>query len=288
METVFSSLRKSSFFIFASLLTYVIGAVLAGFESSRIDWSSLLIGVLFFLTVLALQQLFNYLTTSKINPYSRVRFERGDRKGQLFILTIALFMIYLFIFYVLLRLNKLIGVNLIYILFITVLMLMTITRTGKMAFQTYSVLIEGLIVSPLMLLFGAGLQDLNPGGGHVFLTLAFFFLYVATRTSLLFEDYGKEQRIGDKSLLDLISWESGIKLQNISLVAAYLIFFYYFFRNGSLGMNSPVLFTAIFGVFSMYLLNRMARGMKPHWQIIKATAFLHFFAVCYLLVFPLI
>jgi hypothetical protein len=167
-------------------------------------------------------------------------------------------------------------------------MLMTITRTGKMAFQTYSVLIEGLIVSPLMLLFGAGLQDLNPGGGHVFLTLAFFFLYVATRTSLLFEDYGKEQRIGDKSLLDLISWESGIKLQNISLLAAYMIFFYYFFRNGSLGMNSPVLFTAIFGVFSMYLLNRMARGMKPHWQIIKATAFLHFFAVCYLLVFPLI
>ena len=288
METVFSSLRKSSFFIFASLLTYAIGAVLAGFESSRIDWSSLMIGILFFLTVLALQQLFNYLTKSKINPYSRVRFERGNRKGQLFILTIALFMIYLFIFYVLLRLNKLIGVNLIYILFITVLMLMTITRTGKMAFQTYSVLIEGLIVSPLMLLFGAGLQDLNPGGGHVFLTLAFFFLYVATRTSLLFEDYGKEQRIGDKSLLDLISWESGIKLQNISLVAAYLIFFYYFFRNGSLGMNSPVLFTAIFGVFSMYLLNRMARGMKPHWQIIKATAFLHFFAVCYLLVFPLI
>lgn len=288
METVFSSLRKSSFFIFASLLTYAIGAVLAGFESSRIDWSSLMIGILFFLTVLALQQLFNYLTTSKINPYSRVRFERGDRKGQLFILTIALFMIYLFIFYMLLRLNKLIGVNLIYILFITVLMLMTITRTGKMAFQTYSVLIEGLIVSPLMLLFGAGLQDLNPGGGHVFLTLAFFFLYVATRTSLLFEDYGKEQRIGDKSLLDLISWESGIKLQNISLLAAYMIFFYYFFRNGSLGMNSPVLFTAIFGVFSMYLLNRMARGMKPHWQIIKATAFLHFFAVCYLLVFPLI
>ena len=288
METVFSSLRKSSFFIFASLLTYAIGAVLAGFESSRSDWSSLLIGVFFFLTVLALQQLFNYLTTSKINPYSRVKFERGNRKGQLFVLTIALFMVYLFFVYALLRLNKLIGVNLIYILFITVLMLMIITRTGKMAFQTYSVIIEGLIVSPLMLLFGGGLQDLNPGGGHVFLTLAFFFLYIATRTSLLFEDYGEEQRVGDKSLLDLISWENGIKLQNISLVAAYLIFFYYFFRNGSLGMNSPVLFTAIFGVFSMYLLNRMARGMKPHWQIIKATAFLHFFAVCYLLVFPLI
>ena len=273
METVFSSLRKSSFFIFASLLTYAIGAVLAGFESSRIDWSSLLIGVLFFLTVLALQQLFNYLTTSKINPYSRVKFERGNRKGQLFVLTIGLFMVYLFFVYALLRLNKLIGVNLIYILFITVLMLMIITRTGKMAFQTYSVIIEGLIVSPLMFLFGGGLQDLNPRGGHVFLTLAFFFLYIATRTSLLFEDYGEEQRVGDKSLLDLISWENGIKLQNISLVAAYLIFFYYFLRNGSLGMNSPVLFTAIFGVFSMYLLNRMARGMKPHWQIIKATPF---------------
>ena len=288
MENVRWSVRKSSFFIFASLLTYALGAFLAGFESSRINGSSLLIGILFFLTVLALRQLFNYLTSSKINPYSRVSFERGNRKGQLFIVTMVLFMLYLFLVYALLRLNKLIGVNLIYIVFITLLMLMTITRTGKMAFQTYSVIIEGLIVSPLMLLFGSGLQDLNPRGGHLFLTLAFFFLYIATRTSLLFEDYGKEQKTPDRSLLDLIGWESGIRLQNISLVAAYLIFFYYFFRNGSLGMNAPVLFTAIFGVFSMYLLNRMARGMKPHWQIIKATAFLHFFAVCYLLVFPLI
>ncbi len=105
MENVRWSVRKSSFFIFASLLTYALGAFLAGFESSRINGSSLLIGILFFLTVLALRQLFNYLTSSKINPYSRVSFERGNRKGQLFIVTMVLFMLYLFLVYALLRLN---------------------------------------------------------------------------------------------------------------------------------------------------------------------------------------
>lgn len=156
-----------------------------------------------------------------------------------------------------------------------------------MLYQTYDVVVEGFVVSPLMLLFGAGMQGMNPTNGHILLTMAFFFLYVANRTSLLFEQYDREPKAGERSLLNLIGWDNGIKIQNISLLLAYLVFFLYFFRNGSLVLNLPVLITAIFGVFSMYLLVRMARGLKPLWQIIKLTAYLHIFAVCYLLTFPL-
>jgi len=186
-----------------------------------------------------------------------------------------------------LKINKLIGVNLVYISLITVLMLLTISRNGKMLFKTYGVIIEGMIVSPLMLLFGGGMQDINPTNGHILLTLAFFFLYIATSTSLLFEAYERDQKIRERSLLDMVGWENGIRIQNISLVLTYLVFFLFFFRNNSLSINLPVLISAIIGVFSMYLLTRMAKGMKPHWQIIKATSFLHFFAVCYLIVYPL-
>jgi len=287
MQNVFSSLRKNAFFIFASFSTYLVGAIFAGFENGRFDFNSLILGLLLFLTILALQTLFSYLTTSKINPYSQVSFERGNKKSQLMILTLILFLIYLFLIYTILMINKLIGVNLIYISLITFFMLMTLFRNGKMLFQVYRVIIEGLIVSPLMLLFGGGMQDINPTNGHVLLTLAFFFLYVANRTSLLFEEYERDKKIRERSLLDVFGWENGIKIQNVTTLLTYLIFFFYFYRNNSLGNNFPVLFTAIIGVFSMYLLNRMVRGMKPHWQIIKATAFLHFFAVCYLIIFPL-
>lgn len=288
MQTVLSSLKKNSFFIFASLLTYMVGAIFAGFERNHIDSLGLVLGLLVFLIILALQQLFNYLTTSKINPYTRVNFERGNKKGQLFILTGVFFLIYFFLIFSILSLNLLIGVNLIYITLITILMLMTIFRIGKLITLTYGVIIEGMIVSPLMLLFGTGMQGMNPTSGHVLLTLSFFFLYVSIGTSLLFEIYERDLKGRERSLLDIIGWEHAVRLQNISLVLAYLVFFIYFYRNGSLGPNLTVLLTAVIGIFSMFLLNRMVRGMKPQWQIITATAYLHFFAVCYLLVIPLI
>jgi len=287
MQKVINSLSKKAYFVFASLLTYLVGAIFAGFEKSNLDIFSLIIGVLFFLSVLTLQLLFNYLSSSRINPYSRINFERGNKKTQLFILTFILFSVLLFLVYTTLRMNKLIGVNLIYISLLTVLMLIPIFRLGKMLYQTYDVIVEGIIVSPLMLLFGAGMQGMNPTNGHILLTMAFFFLYVANRTSLLFEQYDRDLKVGERSLLNLIGWDNGIKIQNVTLFLTYLVFFLYFYRNGSLGINLPVLISAIFGVFSMFLLMRMARGLKPLWQIIKITAYLHFFAVCYLLVYPL-
>ena len=280
-------LSKNVFFIFASLLTYLVGAILAGFEKNSLDFFSLIVGILVFTSILSLQLLFNYLSSSKINPYSRVSFEHGNKKATLFIVTFILFSFLLFLIYITLRMNKLIGVNLFYISLLTMLMLLPIFRLGKMLYQMYDVIVEGIIVSPLMLLFGAGMQGMNPTNGHILLTMAFFFLYIANRTSLLFEQYDRENKIGERSLLNLIGWDNGIKIQNISLFLAYLVFILYFYRNGSLGLNLPVLISAIFGVFSMFLLDRMARGLKPLWQIIKITAFLHFFAVCYLLVYPL-
>lgn len=280
-------LSKNVFFIFASLLTYLVGAILAGFEKNSLDFFSLIVGILVFISILSLQLLFNYLSSSKINPYSRVNFERANKKATLFIVTFILFSFLLFLIYITLRMNKLIGVNLFYISLLTMLMLLPIFRLGKMLYQMYDVIVEGIIVSPLMLLFGAGMQGMNPTNGHILLTMAFFFLYIANRTSLLFEQYDRENKIGERSLLNLIGWDNGIKIQNISLFLAYLVFILYFYRNGSLGLNLPVLISAIFGVFSMFLLDRMARGLKPLWQIIKITAFLHFFAVCYLLVYPL-
>lgn len=287
MQKAFLPLSKNAFFIFASILTYLVGAIFAGFEKSKFDLFSLVIGILVFLSIFSLQLLFNYLSTSKINPYSRVSFERRNKRGQLFIVTFALFSILLLLIYTILQMNKLIGVNLIYISLILVMLLLPIFRLGKIFYQTYNVIIEGIIVSPLMLLFGAGMQGMNPTNGHLLLTMALFFLYIANRTSLLFEQYERDFKIGERSLLNLIGWDNGIKIQNISLFLTYLVFLLYFYRNGSLGPNLPVMISAIIGVFSMYLLMRMARGLKPQWQVIKITAFLHYFAVCYLLVYPL-
>ena len=219
------------------------------------------------MTMIAIQEFFNYLTRSKLNLYSKVSFERGDKKNLLVILAIFLFGLYFFILYYFLRINKLIGVNLIYIVAISVLILLNASRVGKMIFHSLSVVIEGAIVSPLLLLLACGMQDVNPDSGFVLLSMAFFFLYVSCRSSLLFEYFGKEGN-NERTLLTLIGWENGIRFQNFTLVIAYVFFSWHFYRIGGLARNIPLLMTALFGIFSMYMMYRLSRGMKPQWQFI--------------------
>ena len=286
MEILKSSLKKNDFFIFAGCLIYFVGSIYGSSTRNHFDLFGFLLGLFFFLTMIAIQELFNYLTSSKVNNYSKFIFNRGDKKSLLVILTIILFGVYFFILYYLLRINKLIGVNLFYIIAISLLVLMNTSRLGKMIYHSLSVIFEGIIVSPLLFLFACGTQDVNPDSGFVLLTMAFFFLYVSCRSSLLFENFGKEGN-KERSLLTLIGWENGIRLQNFTLVLAYVFFSWHFYLVGGLVRNIPLLLTALFGIFSMYMMNRMSRGLKPQWQFIKANAFLHFFAVCYLFVLPL-
>ena len=286
METVKSSLKKNAFFIFAGCLIYFVGSIYGSSTRNHFDLSGFLLGLFFFLTMIAIQEFFNYLTSSKVNSYSKVNFDRGDKKSLLVILTIVLFGVYFFILYYLLRINKLIGVNLIYIVAISLLILLNTSRLGKMVYHSLSVVFEGMIVSPLLFLLACGMQDLNPDSGFVLLTMAFFFLYISCRSSLMFEYFGKEGN-NERSLLTLIGWENGIRLQNITVVLAYIFFTWHFYQIGGIARNIPLLLTALFGIFSMYMMYRMSRGLKPQWQFIKATAFLHFFAVCYLFVLPL-
>ena len=287
MEILKSSLKKNAFFIFAGCLTYFVGAIYGSSIRNNFDLTGFLLGLFFFLIMIAIQELFNYLTSSKVNNYSKVNFERGDKKSLLVILTVILFGLYFFILYLLLRINKLIGVNLIYIVSISLLILLNASRVGKMVYHSLSVLIEGIIVSPLLLLLALGTQDVNPDSGFVLISMAFFFLYVSCRTSLLFEYFGKESN-NERSLLTLTGWENGIRLQNFTLVLTYVFFSWHFYRVGSLVRNIPLLMTSLFGIFIMYMLFRLSRGLKPQWQFIKASAFLHYFAVSYLFVLQLL
>ena len=288
VKTIAQNFRKHLFFIFAAFLTYFYGSVLAGFEKRVFDWLNFFIGILFFLVVLLLKTLFDYLTTSKINPYTRVNFQKDKAKSQLFFLTMVLFVLFSFVVFALLQREVLIGVNLIYIVLITILMLISISRFGKTLHKNFSVIIEAMVVSPLMLLLGSGLQEKNPGPTMFLLTLPFFLLYLSTSIALLFESFDNDASQPGKSLLQIIGWENAIKLHNVSILFVYLFFMLYFYLTNAFSIYWTVLLAAFISIFEMFLLHRLAMGMKPNWNLIKATAYLQFFAITYLLIFPLL
>lgn len=285
---VFSGLRKQAFFIYSAFLTYFFGSALAGFENRGLRWVNFFIGLLFFLIVILTRTLFDYLTTSKINPYTRVNFQKDKTKAQLFFLTLILFFCFSFVIYALLQLKILIGGNLIYITLITLLMLIALSRSGKIFQKNFNVIIEAFIVSPLMLLLGTGLQEKNPSLIMFLLTLPFFLLYVSASIAMLFEKFDREALQPGKSLLNIIGWENSIRLHNFSLIGVYLSFLLYFYLTNALPLYWPVLLVALISIFEMFLLHRLAMGMKPNWTLLKATAYLQFFSIIYLLIFPLL
>lgn len=282
------TLKRDVFFLFAAILVYLTGALITRFQTRMFDVVNLALGMIVFVIGYALRCLMEYLTESKINPYSRISFDRQDKKYQLVILTIALFVSVFLVGYLILRRNMLIGVNLIYIMLILFLFLLPGSRLGKLLQMNFSLIIEALIVSPLMLLLGRGMQSQNPTSEDFFIALALFFLFVASSIAYQFPEFGKDVKVRGRGFLELVGWETGIKLHNAMILVSYLTFIAFMVTRNTFSVYWPALFTTFVSIFEIYLLTRVIAGMKPNWGMLRATAFLQFFSIVYFLVFPVL
>jgi hypothetical protein len=282
------SLKKDAFFLFAALLSYLAGALLTRFQTRSFNPVNFLLGIAIFLLGYALKSLLEYLTTSRINPYTRVNFDRQDKKYQLLLATIILFTGAFTVGYLLLQRNILIGVNLVYIVLILFLFLLPASRFGKLVQTNYSIIIEALTGSLLMFLLGIGVQSRNPTPDDFLIALPLFFLFIASSIAYQFPDFGKEISKRGKGFLDLIGWENGIKLHNIAILAAYLTLIVFLTTRNTFYIYWPALLTIFISLFEIFLLTRVVAGIKPNWGMLRTTAFLQYFSIVYFLVFPIL
>lgn len=287
-KELFRFLKRDSFFLIASLLSYTVSAITTRFQQGRFDSWAFFAGILIFLSGYALKSLLDYLTSNRINPYARLSYDKKDKKYQLFLITIVLFAAFFTVVYYLLQKNLLIGVNLIYISILLFLFLMPLSRFGKIFFHSYDVLLEALIVSPLLFFLGSGLQSHNPGTKDLLLALPLFFFYIGTAIAYQFPDYDKDSKAAATSLLGQIGWENGIKMHNITLLLAWLSLMLYLIVTQTFALYLPILLISGISLFEIYLLNRISMGMKPNWGLLRTTAVLQFFSISYLLVLPML
>jgi 1,4-dihydroxy-2-naphthoate octaprenyltransferase len=132
-----------------------------------------------------------------------------------------------------------------------------------------AVMIAGIIPSLSFLLqFGSLNRILTIFNIPIFILALAYFL------ALNFPDYGGDIKYERQSLLVSITWQRGVQLHNVLLVAAYLFFAAIPFLGVPFGLVWPALLTLPLAAYQVFTMRNLADGARPNWPvfILNATA----------------
>jgi len=149
----------------------------------------------------------------------------------------------------------------------------------------YRWMTDGIIISPVLLFWGASLAKLDSTPVLFFLSLPLLFFYLASQTSLQFETYGEDLKKGHQALLVSIGWERGMTLHHILVALGYLGLGFYLYMSGAWAIAWPVLMMMSVSLLEVWQLQRIAGGMRPNWGLLKATAITQYLGIVYILLF---
>ena len=149
----------------------------------------------------------------------------------------------------------------------------------------YRWMTDGIIISPVLLFWGASLAKLDSTPVLFFLSLPLLFFYLASQTCLQFETYGEDLKKGHQALLVSIGWERGMTLHHILVALGYLGLGFYLYMSGAWAIAWPVLMMMSVSLLEVWQLQRIASGMRPNWGLLKATAITQYLGIVYILLF---
>ena len=272
------------FFVSGGMFSYLLGAVLAQRAGKPINISVLFLGLSLFLLLYLLERCLTHLTSSRINVFSTAqsssRLQSPELMGALLFIAFAL----MFCVFGLVRTGALNAKSWIWLLLLTLGILIPSTSI-RLWVVPYRWLTDAFVAAPVMLFSGAVLQRIPSERMLFFLSLPLFFLFLASSSALMFESFGAESDKVRPTLLTVIGWEKAMNLHHVLLIATYAALGVYFFASGAWPIAWPAAFIAIISLFEVFQLERIARGMKPLWGLLRATAVLQYLGILYILLF---
>ncbi|NLI44197.1 MAG: hypothetical protein GX415_02110 [Chloroflexi bacterium] len=272
------------FFVFSGVFTYLLGAVLARRSGGALNAAVLVLGLIFFLLLYLLERSFNYLTSSRISLFSK--YIRNNKLSSADVVAFLLFLSFSLVFclYYLLREGGLSPKSWLWLALLAFGLLINITAIRLWGLP-YRWLTDALVAAPLALFSGAVLQKIASERMLFFLSLPLFFLFLASSSALLYEKYEADSANSRPSLLTVIGWERAMTLHHVLLLCAYLCFGIYFYISGSWSIAWPVVFMASISLLEVFQLERIARGLKPLWGVLRVTAVFQYLGALYILLF---
>jgi len=275
----------NGFFLTSGVFTYTLGTVLALQAGQAWNATSYFLGLLIFFGFYLLERTYAYLSRSKINVFSTLQRSRRLRSPELVIFLFFLFAALLLCVYFISLTGGLRSPNWVWFLLLAVGILMNVSKNLNQWNMPYRWMTDGIIISPILLFWGASLAKLDSTPILFFLSLPLLFFYLASQTSLQFETYAEDLKKGQQALLVSIGWEHGMTLHHILVALGYLGLGFYLYISGAWVIAWPVLLMMSVSLFEIWQLQRIAGGMRPNWGLLKATAITQYLGILYILLF---
>ena len=275
----------NGFFLASGVFTYTLGTVLALQAGQAWNATSYFLGLLVFFGFYLLERTYAYLSRSKINVFSTLQRSRRLRSPELVIFLFFLFAALLLCVYFISLTGGLRSPNWVWFLLLAVGILMNVSKNLNQWNMPYRWMTDGIIISPVLLFWGASLAKLDSTPILFFLSLPLLFFYLASQTCLQFETYGEDLKKGQQALLVSIGWERGMTLHHILVALGYLGLGFYLYMSGAWAIAWPVLLMMSVSLLEVWQLQRIAEGMRPNWGLLKATAITQYLGIVYILLF---
>ena len=275
----------NGFFLASGVFTYTLGTVLAVQAGQAWNTTTYFLGLLIFFGFYLLERTYAYLSRSKINVFSTLQRSRRLRSPELVFFLFFLFAALLLCVYFISLSGGLRSPNWVWFLLLAVGILMNVSKNLNQWSMPYRWMTDGIIISPVLLFWGASLAKLDSTPILFFLSLPLLFFYLASQTSLQFETYAEDLKKGQQALLVSIGWEHGMTLHHVLVALGYLGLGFYLYISGAWLIAWPVLLMMSVSLFEIWQLQRIASGMRPNWGLLKATAITQYLGILYILLF---
>jgi len=153
------------------------------------------------------------------------------------------------------------------------------------ALKSFALLIEVLLFVVFPPAVG---YFLHSDDAHYLLTMVVVGLvpaYLALRLLTLLQRYGQDQKSGKVTIVTIMGWERAMFLHNALILLTYLLYALIALLGFPWFLLWPVFLTLPIGLLEIWLMERVRRGMKPLWLIMKIAAACVLFIPIYLIGF---
>jgi 1,4-dihydroxy-2-naphthoate octaprenyltransferase len=143
-----------------------------------------------------------------------------------------------------------------------------------------SIIVVGLIPAWAFLLQGHDFHRLL-----IMVAFPLTTLHLSMLLALEFPDYAIDIKQEKRPIIVRIGWQKGMLLHNMLILGSFAILGGAFIFGLPVRIGWPVIFVFPIGILQIWMMNRIADGAKPNWNLLVLIALTTFSLTTYLLTF---
>ena len=123
---------------------------------------------------------------------------------------------------------------------------------------------------------------------HRLLIMAAFpltLLHISMLLALELPDYASDLQQGSRPILVRIGWQRGMQIHNLLILGGFVILGLAFALGLPIRVAWPVVIVLPIGLYQIWMMNRIADGAKPNWNLLMLVAVTTFALTAYILAF---